>query len=101
VSQQGLLISVRSGVNARPSRRLISRPTDVDPDRDRAKSATLLALNLISLGITGKDSLGRHVRDPSACNSRAAKILPVAAQPASKPAVRPQTPDIRDDTRKE
>jgi hypothetical protein len=38
---------------------------------------------------------------PSACNSRAAKILPVAAQPASKPAVRPQTPDIRDDTRKE
>lgn len=54
MSQQGLLISVRSGVNARPSRRLISRPSDVDPDGDRAKSATLHALNLISLRMPGK-----------------------------------------------
>jgi len=100
VSQQGLLISVRSGVNARPSRRLISRPSDVDPDRDRAKSATLHALNLISLRMTGKAgsdvlSEGRQYATPVQ-----PAFLPVAAQLASK---RPRglRPLQRDDTRKE
>jgi hypothetical protein len=72
VSQQGLLISVRSGVNARPSRRLINQPTDADPDRGRAKSATPHALNLISLRMTGRDRLGR----PSESRQCATRVQP-------------------------
>ena len=49
---KGLLISVRSGVNARPARRLISRPADADPDRDRAKSAGFAAQDKLVQGLS-------------------------------------------------
>jgi hypothetical protein len=99
-TERGLLISVRSGVNARAvaaahqSSRSARRrvPIGTRPVRPVHCTELCIALNLITLSSTGHRRIGLLSNDRRCTNSHAASVPPAAARPAHERPLRPPKP---------